>query len=307
MAFAQGNSSNVSIKKYIGIGNVKVVAINPNKKQLEEIFKTTLEKEPEYVGKKEVNGVEVPSVRIDFVVKTDPNLNNGIESVHRLQYFLTKAPMYNNNKDKIKMINKYGECAWIPVEEAKAKQVPANQKWFSPEGMRPALRGEEELIGCLKEFLGIPRRTFKDKNTGETKEIEDIKKAEAYLEKIDNLFSGNVSELRSAISMRPENTIQVLIGVRTSEDNRQYQDVFNSKVLRGGSKRYEILEKALNERKMNGGYPNTEFVIGELREYSNTPTNFEADENNEKGSPMEIPDFSQDLNNPESWFPTNNE
>ena len=73
MAFSAGKESTEGgvIKRYIGVAPVKVLAVNPTKSELEAIYNTTLEKDVEYVGSKDVDGEKVPYVRIDFIVKTD--------------------------------------------------------------------------------------------------------------------------------------------------------------------------------------------------------------------------------------------
>ena len=43
----------VEFKRYVGIAPVQIVAVNPTKKELESIYNTTLEKEPEYLGSME--------------------------------------------------------------------------------------------------------------------------------------------------------------------------------------------------------------------------------------------------------------
>ena len=60
------------IKRYVGVAPVKIVAINPTKTELEKIYNTTLDKEPEYLGSNEKDGKSVPFVRVDFIVATDP-------------------------------------------------------------------------------------------------------------------------------------------------------------------------------------------------------------------------------------------
>ena len=56
MAISKGSVSTegLEIKRFIGVGSVFVLAVNPDKKKLEELYMTQLEKEPEYVGEVEV-------------------------------------------------------------------------------------------------------------------------------------------------------------------------------------------------------------------------------------------------------------
>ena len=68
MALAKGKESTeeLEIKRYVGVAPVYVLAVNPNKAKLEELYGRKLDKEPEYVTEKD----GVKSARIDFIVKT---------------------------------------------------------------------------------------------------------------------------------------------------------------------------------------------------------------------------------------------
>ena len=86
------------IKRYIGVAPVQIVAINPTKTELESIYNTTLEKEPEYLGSMERNGKNVPHIRIDFIVKkTNPDKSNGIDMTTKMSFFVRKAFMTNKD------------------------------------------------------------------------------------------------------------------------------------------------------------------------------------------------------------------
>ena len=52
MAVAKGkvSSEGGDIKRYIGVAPVFVLAVNPTKSKLEEIYGTTIENDPVYVG-----------------------------------------------------------------------------------------------------------------------------------------------------------------------------------------------------------------------------------------------------------------
>ena len=148
MAFASGKSSEVTeVKRYIGVAPVYAIAVNPNKKQLEEIYNTTVENEPSYISE---NEDKVKQVRIDFITKTDPEKCNGIEITPRVTFFISNEVRYNRDKTKVQVINKYGETTWLPVEDAKAGRVPESLSWFEPADFRPAYVGEEELTGFIR-------------------------------------------------------------------------------------------------------------------------------------------------------------
>lgn len=63
-------------------------------------------------------------------------------------------------------------------------------------------------------------------------ELPNKADAEARLDKIENYFKGDYSELREAISLQPKNRVKGLFGVRTTEDGKQYQAVYVQKFLK---------------------------------------------------------------------------
>ena len=85
MAFAKGRESvsEGSIKRYIGVAPFTVIAVNPTKKEMEEIYGTTLEKEPEYISEKD----GVKTVRLDFILKSDAE-KCGFELLTKLAFFI---------------------------------------------------------------------------------------------------------------------------------------------------------------------------------------------------------------------------
>ena len=83
-------------RRYVGIAPVKVLAVNPTKTELEKIYNTTLDKEPKYLGSKEVDGKNVPFVRVDFIVATDES-KSGIAMITKASFFVRKQFMMNRD------------------------------------------------------------------------------------------------------------------------------------------------------------------------------------------------------------------
>ena len=52
MAFAKGTESKEgnAVKRYIGVAPVFVLTVNPNKAELEKLYNTQLENDPEYLS-----------------------------------------------------------------------------------------------------------------------------------------------------------------------------------------------------------------------------------------------------------------
>lgn len=299
MAFATGKESTegVAVKRYIGVAPVFVLAVNPNKVELEKLYDTELEKAPEYVGEAEIgqegNKKKVPQVRLDFIVQTDVDKCSGIEMKTKISFFIKKEWRYNRDETKVQVINKYGETTWLPIENAKNGTVPETLSWFEPADFRPAYIGEEELTAFIKAYLNIPNKSFRKKD-GSVVELKDKSEAEARLDKIADYFKGDFSELRGVIALQPKNKVKCMFGVRTTDDNKQYQAVYTQKFLKNNITDYSKLDEELQERKANGAYPDTEFNICDLKEYSVEATEFSAQKDDE-----EMP-FSGEAASP--WF-----
>lgn len=273
MAIATGTETKEAVGKvlFTGVTPLKVLAVNPDKKTLESIYGAALDKDPEYLS---VSETGVKKIRLDFIVQTVINEKTGcdIESISKVSYFLENRPRYNNDETKAQTLNIYGENAWIPVDDIKAKKVPENMKFFDPKGMRPACVGEIDLVSFLKAFLGIPNKGFNGKD------IPNVSDAEIQLDDIKKYFDGNIKELISAVNMRKDtNIVKLLAGVKTSDDNKQYQAWFTQKPLKYNVSDYKYLAKDLDERKSNGAYASVDFGPADFkfRRYTNEPTKIE--------------------------------
>jgi hypothetical protein len=273
MAIASGKVTveNDSVKKlFTGIAPMMIIAVNPTKAELEEIYGRELEKEPEYLSTTEAG---VKRIRFDFIIKSyiDPKNGCNEEFTSKISYFLEDAPNIGKNSGKYEVINKYGESTWLSEDNIKNKTLPDNMSFFCTDGLRVALKGEVDLVNFIKQFVGIPMRQFEDKV------IPNIKDAECQLDEIKKYFSGNIKEVVSVInSMKATNKVKLLAGVKTSDDNKQYQSWFTQRPLKYRAYKYDSILKAVKEKQNAGSYPNVDFGPDDmkLREYSLTPTEF---------------------------------
>lgn len=274
MAFAKGQESKETVfKRYIGVAPVSIVALNPTKAQMEEIYGSAPDEEPVYVSETERNGEKFQQVRLNFLVRTEAAKCNGIDIIMPLTVFLVNTYEISNDGQKVCVVNKYGESAYIPIEDADKGVLPETvAKWFSPEGMRKAYRGERDLVALLKRFLVIPNRTYIDRKSGEKVQIKNLEDAEAQLSRIPDYFKGDVSEIREIIASQPNNKIKIAVGVRTTEDNRQYQDIYTKLILGYRVTNFSSLDEEIKRAQAAGAYPRTEFSVETLHEYEVTPT-----------------------------------
>lgn len=272
MAFSKGTESKEgnAVKRYIGVAPVFVLAVNPNKAELEKLYNTQLENDLEYLSEVEVgeDKHKVQNVRLDFIVKTDAEKCGGIEFTTKVPFFIRKEYRYNRDKTKVQVIDKYGRTAWVTVEQAKAHEIPVykNGPANIDKDYRPAYSGEEELTKFIKAYLNIPNVMKYVNNTWVM--VDNPEDCEARLENITEYFNGNFKELRDVIALQPNNRVKVLFGVKTTDDNKQYQAVYNQMFLKNITTDYSKLDENLQERKAAGAYPTTEFTVCDLKEYN---------------------------------------
>lgn len=295
MAFAAGKESTDGgvVKRYIGVAPVFVLGVNPSKKELEAIYGTEISADPEYLSVSELDGKEVKSARLDFIVQTDEE-KCGVNMKSKVSFFLRQAYRYNKDKSKVQVIDKYGRTAWVTIEQARSHEIPvySNGPANLDKDYRPCFIGEEELTKFLKAYLGIPEVMKYVNNTWVL--VDNPQDCEARLENIDTYFKGDFTELRNIISLQAKNRVKVLFGVKTTDDNKQYQAVYTQMFVKNAVTDYSKLDKDLQDRKSNGAYPTTEFEVCNIKEYVVKPTTF--------AEPADFPTVDEDpLGIPPGW------
>ena len=304
MAFgkAQVSKEATEIKRYTGVGSVFVVGVNPSKAELEKLYDRELDKDPEYLTEKD----GVTSARIDFIIKTDPTAkcSNGIELLTKFSMFIRNEYRFNKDKTKVQVIDKYGRTAWVTKEQAKNHEIPVykNGPANIDKDYRPAYVGEEDITNFLKLFLGISNveKWVKNEATGRREVVglvDNPEDCECRLENIEDYFKGKFNEIKDAINLMPNNKVKVLFGVRTTDEGKQYQDVYTRKFLSNTVSVYDKLAEDVQNNKDNGAYPNTEFVIADLQEYTVQATNFNNTNNNNGDMP-----FDEETSASTDWF-----
>lgn len=284
MAIAKGTEvKETSIKRYIGVAQCRVLAVNPTQEKLNEIMGYERTLKP-YVEPAKEDGTPVRA-RIDFIVATDPEVH-GVEEKAILTYYVNEQKNEGSKSGSIQVIDEYGRTAWGQPEVVAAKKpimyvrkdgsgetFPAN----CTTNYREALVGEEDLTNFLQTFLNIPNVQKWDNNAKRfTNElVAHPENSECRLDRIKNIFKGDFKEIASAIACQPANKVKLLWGIRTVERDgqvRTYPAIYNKMVLRAKQTDYSRLEADVTDRKANGQYSDTEFQICEFQEYVVEPT-----------------------------------
>lgn len=274
MAFSEGREQVESegFKRYTGVAPVKIIAVNPSKEELEKIYNTTYDKEPEYTGVQN----DMPYARIDFIVKTIPEKSEGIDVISRLSFFLRKEYRFNRDKTKIQIIDKYGRTAWATKEEADKHAIPqyaSGAANISPD-YKPCHVGEEDLINFIKTYFNIPN--VMEYINGKWVEVENKEECEAYFNDIEKFFNNDFSELKSIPFVMATRSIKVLFGVRTTDDGKEYQTIYSQMFLRPGASDYSKLDAEIQSRKAAGALQNITYEVSPIHEYKAEPTDVES-------------------------------
>ena len=269
----------VQRKLYTGAENFKVVAVNPTKAELEEIYGREINFDPEYIGTTKVSDSdgerEVPQIRLDFY------LANEDESVTTKIQFYIADTHHKSQTGKYKVINSFGRDTWLDKEAITSKIIPDNMSWYNSTGVKVAKRGEVELISFLVNLLNLPFNLDK---------VEDPSEAYAQVSKEEwvKIFAGDVTLLRNVVGST-NNKIGVLLGVKTKGDGKLVQSTYNRHTLRqyviAGTRvdKFKYILKDLDEAVAAGAFGNVDFGARDLslREFSITPTEVTTENTNQ--------------------------
>lgn len=272
MAIAKGKETqDVEFKRFIGVASCYITGVNPTKKELEEIYGNTVEEEPSYVGEVEVkegeNTVKCKNVRINILALPDSDITDKPISV---TMFLQKRFRYNKDKSKVQVIDKYGRTAWVTIEQCKNHEIPmySNGPANLDKDYRPAYVGEEDLTNFLIAYLNIPSVMKYNNEEKKWYMVNTPEDSECRLDHIEDYFKGDLSELKLALSLQPNNKVKILFGVRTNSEGKQYQTAYTQMFLKHSVSNYSKLDASVQERKNAGAFASTEFDIADIHEYS---------------------------------------
>ncbi len=290
MAIARGNESKEAqeFKRYIGVAPVFIKAVNPDKKEHEALFNTTLEEAPNYIGTVEdSDGNSYPNARIQVVLQPDTEKIGFEMPLVTMSLFLQNRPRVGANSGKTQVIDKYGRTAWASEAELAAHAIPvySNGPADIDKDYRPAYVGEEELMEFVKAYLCIPSITVWDSSIRKMVPNTKVKpeECECRFDNLDKLFKGDFTEIKDALGFQPTNKVKVMLGVRTdAESGRLYQAVYTRRFLRNSSTNLSSLDKELQEMiknaATNGRVLTTEYQAVPVHEYSVDATTFTPSE-----------------------------
>lgn len=209
----------VDIKKFVGVGSINVLAINPNNDKLRKYGWSIPEQadEPKYVtttsdGKK--------SARVRFLVQIQ-DLDE--KPVVYMDFWVRPEVAFNKDATKAKIIDSFGRTAWGTKSEIQSHSIPqyANSKANISPDYKPCHPGEEDIVYFLLKYLNVtPLQTFSRQRQ---EWVPSKNPGHLTIDRWEKLCNGDVKELAEYIALQPDNKVKVVFGVRTTEDNKTYQ------------------------------------------------------------------------------------
>lgn len=269
-----GESSASARKLYTGLVTANVVSVNPNAAERAALYGGEVREEPVYIGKNQEGTVD--QVRIDFHLDTNVTDEEGVPRVKTTASFYVVNEGRTSQTGKVNVTNKFGQFVWVTPQDLAGGTSPYT--WFSTIGMRAAFKGEEDLLNFIKNLLNVPNLK------GDMSNVAD---AEACFTSVASFFTGDVSEVKNAAAST-NNKVKVLMGVRTTDEGKMYQAIYNKKVERAYSTQTQYIAKSLAESQEFGAYSNVDFGSEPFKfgEYSLEPST-QADVS--MGAPMAAP------------------
>lgn len=238
-------------KKFVGLFEATVVAINPDAEEYKELLNIELKEDSkalEYLGKSEDGNT---TLRVDVWMEEVKNKDK-----FKATFYLEDKEKTNKEGTKVQYINNVGVCSWA----ADVNDLP---DWFLKRDYRPAYVGEEELYNFLRSWLGAL----------------DYRQAETILEiEWKKLMRGNVKDLKNEINGEWCTNIVALATVKTvikDGESKEYQGVYNKAFLPAYSlKQFRLVDynkesnvSKLRTKKSSELKPHERFVINVTGEY----------------------------------------
>lgn len=274
MAFGKGKESvgggGSSFVKHIGIGTFEIAAINPTAKELGDIIGRAPEQEPNYVSERD--GHKVARVCVYLRNVTGGATSNFITQVN----FFLEGAVKKSQSGRIKVIDKYGNCRWVTEEEYNGHKIPldknGNKLVIAPD-YRACLGDEDLLVKMLRAYLCLDRPDEYINGCWVFKSQDKLADLESSLEHTKDYFNGDFSELKEIVKLQPNNKFQALLGIRKTDEGKEYQDVFKHHFMQYWENNLSQLEYQLGQNK-EYSYSHTIFEMCPLREYVQdvTPT-----------------------------------
>lgn len=281
MAFKTINKSEEIVNRlYTGVTTAKVVAVNPTKAEMEKLYNTTVQNDPQYKGTTQTGE---KNMRISFVLEV--NVGTDRPKLVNLTFFVADKPVMGKNSGKTQIIDKYGRTAWATPEDIENKRIPQYKSGPAriDSAYRGVYQGEEQLEKFIRTLLCLDDPEYYDSMTGsyKTRTGEALEKCEGILDSMDAIVNGDIDEIKGIVRLAENNEVKILLGIRDGANGRQYQEVFTDNFVKNTSRldnAVKYFEKSLNDALAVNKYKSSTFEVSPVHEYKVVPTSFSSSE-----------------------------
>lgn len=236
-----------NIKKYIGVGNFKVVGINCTLEELEKLG-FNYQKEPQY--KVEIGGKQLSKV-VFYVRNEKFDIQNKID-------FLISNEEVVFPKGTRKYVNDLAQSSVAEsLEAALARTNDKGVAFFKNINARAAKTGEVELLEFLVAYFNIKNFvTKKEKDTN-----PNIKPDTVNIN-FEALVNGDVSELRRYHAIAKDNEVKLLL-----YGDKGYINIYNRYFDRAMSNLNNFAAH-IKKQEADGYPPKGNYIVAELQEFT---------------------------------------
>ena len=290
---AKANNTEIKQQKlFMGMGYFSVVAVNPTNAEKAKIFgKDSIDgDEPTYTEEKD----GVWQTRLEIWLKSDKvaHTNEKGEPINftpRLTIWLRDKEVVNKDNTKKQVVDIFGNAYYADLETIEKHEMPyyiskkeenMGQKvpYLMDKDYHVAHEGEVAVMNLLICQMNVKSVLEKkgDKYVITSDQGRRNDSNVAIETPWGEVCKGNISEIKEALMLNPNNVFQVLCGIKTTEEGSQYPDTFNREFWKASDdKACKKATKSVTDLKNIGSYPNTEFDFARLHEYKVNPTNLE--------------------------------
>jgi hypothetical protein len=190
----QAAASTGGNKNYVGLGAVKMVAFQPNRKELEALLGKDLERDPDYSIKDNPDGSKNRPLSFWF--------ENSEGKLISERIYVSNQPITTKNKDKFKFINEVGQVSYFAATSEEIANNPKVNKWYKPNGMRKLMEGEDTLYSLLQQFVRYDSRA---EGANWLQTMNNIGLT------AENLYNGNYDGMKKFLAYIQQNDNQCVI------------------------------------------------------------------------------------------------
>jgi hypothetical protein len=206
--------------KKVGLFEGKVIAINPDAEEYNEILGIELKEDSkalEYLGKSQDGNT---TLRVDFWLEETKN-----QEKFKVTFFLEDKKRSNKDETKNQYINDIGSVCWAADEN----NIP---EWFAKgRDIRQAYVGEEDLYNFVRTWLS---------------EVDYKDTSNVLMMEWKKVMKGNLTDLKSQVDGAYCTNVVAMATIKTvikDDETKEYQGVYNRAFMyEGAVKNFNLVD-----------------------------------------------------------------